>query len=423
LNTCILAIFAAVRCTAQPLPSAQVDAEVPIVRCAVIGGMHDTDFWPQLADRFTRQTGIRVELAATGPKQEIARAFIDGDVDLITMHASDTIINLVADGYGEDPQPWARNDLILVGPESDPAGIRGQADAVAALARLIDSKATILMHSSLGANEVLRDLLAEGELELDPDHTVVLPSDRHRQMLIRAAEMEAYTIVGRIPFLNGKIDHEGLAVMVQGDVRLRRPYVVVVATADRVGAQQNRLARQLAAFLRREETQDWIAKFGIGEFDIHPLFFPVKIGRPRFTFNDQIAVDAESLGGLERKRIRTEDRGKEVEFEGVLLADLLKRQGVPTGEQLRGTLAELVVVAEARDHYRAAFSLAELDPATGGKEVLIADRRDGRPLDEQEGPYRLVIPDEARHVRWVRMLQSLRVTRPSPINVDPTRKE
>jgi hypothetical protein len=281
----------------------------------------------------------------------------------------------------------------------------------------------ILMHSSLGANEVLRDLLAEGELELDPDHTIVLPSDRHRQMLVRAAEMEAYTIVGRIPFLNGKIDHEGLAVMVQGDVRLRRPYVVVVATAERIGDQQNRLARQLAGFLRRPDTQDWIARFGIGEFDIHPLFFPVEIGKPRWVSNGPIEISSDSLSGLERKRVHIEDRGEEVEFEGVFLADLLKRQGIPMGEQLRGQLAELVVVAEARDQYRAAFSLAELDPATGGKEVLIADRRDGRALDEREGPYRLVVPDEARHVRWVRMLQSIRVTRPSPINVDPTRND
>ena len=36
------------------------------------------------------------------------------------MHASDTIVNLVADGYAVDPQPWLKNDLVIVGPRDDP---------------------------------------------------------------------------------------------------------------------------------------------------------------------------------------------------------------------------------------------------------------------------------------------------------------
>jgi tungstate transport system substrate-binding protein len=249
----------------------------PAIRCAVIGGMADTNFWPQLAERFFSQTGIPVELVASGPKQVIADSFVQGQADLITMHASDTIINLVADGYGEDPEPWARNDLILVGPAADPAGIKGQTDAVVALEQLIRAKATILVHSSLGANEVLRDLLAESNVQLDPEHTIVLPSDRHRQMLVRAAQEQAYTLVGRIPFLNGKITHKGLETMVQGDRRMRRPYVVVVAIADRIGRQRHESARRLAQFLRERDTQDWIANFGRGSLDDRPLFFPVTI--------------------------------------------------------------------------------------------------------------------------------------------------
>ncbi len=401
----------------QPPQSRENDADTPAVRCAVIGGMNDSDLWPQLAERFMQQTGIRVKVVATGPKREIAHAFTHGDVDLITMRASDTIINLVADGFGENPQPWARNDLILVGPEADPAGIKGQPDAVAALAKLIRAKATILVHSSLGVNEVLRDLLEEGELEFDLEHTIVVPSARHRQMLVRAAQEQAYTLVGRIPFLSGRISHPGMAVMVQGDPRMRRPYVVVTATRERIGAERHRLARQLAQFLRQQDTQDWIAKFGIGQFDDRPLFFSIATPTSALTFNDEIHISGDTMNGLERRQVRvTERNGQNVEYEGVLMADLLMRLGVPLGDRLRGPLADLVVVAEAKDQYRTVFSLVELDPATAEKIVLIADRRDGKPLDEQEGPFRLVVPDETRHVRWVRMLESLRVTRPSALS-------
>src|SRR5215831_9033168 len=169
-------LIATPNCTGQEGPP-------QTVRCAVIGGLNESDFWPQLADRFQRATGHRAEIVSTGPKHVIAAVLKAGDADLIVMHASDTIINLVADGYGENPQPWARNDFVLVGPSTDPAQIKGEKDAVRALGRIIASKSKLLLHASNGASELMSDLLAAGDLELDPQSTISLPGDKHRQML------------------------------------------------------------------------------------------------------------------------------------------------------------------------------------------------------------------------------------------------
>jgi tungstate transport system substrate-binding protein len=269
-------VLAAMPCGSAARCQAQATSDKATIRCAVIGGMTDTGFWPAICERFERATGIHAEVVATGPKHVIAPVFRRGDVDLITMHASDTIINLVADGFAADPQPWAKNDLLIVGPSTDPAKITGEGDAVRALAKIIESKSRLLIHSSLGASEVLHDVLSEGDLELDLEHTTSLPSDKHRQLLKRAAAEGAYTLVGRIPFLNGKIENEGLVVRVGGDRRLRRPYVVAVRNAPGQDARQQ-AARQLAAFLRAPETQAWIADFGRGVLDDGPLFFPVVV--------------------------------------------------------------------------------------------------------------------------------------------------
>ena len=247
------------------------------IRCAVIGGMMDTGFWQEVTKRFTTKTGIKVEVVAVGPKQIISGPFRRGEADLTTMHACDAVINLVADGHGIDPQPWARNDLLLVGPPSDPAKIKGMTDAVAALKKIIETKSRFLVHQSLGTNEVLHDLLAAGELELNEDSTVSLPIDRHRQLLQRAAKEEAYTLVGRIPFVNGKIRNDGLEIMVRGDVRMRRPYLVVARTSKGKSDSHQQAACQLAAFLRAPETQEWITTYGKGTFDDQPLFFPVTL--------------------------------------------------------------------------------------------------------------------------------------------------
>jgi hypothetical protein len=55
------------------------------------------------------------------------------------------------------------------------------------------------------------------------------------------------------------------------------------------------------------------------------------------------------------------------------------------------------------------FALPELDPAFTDKQVLLAFLKDGKALDDKEGPYRIVIPDEKRMARWVRQVTTLKI--------------
>lgn len=96
---------------------------------------------------------------------------------------------------------------------------------------------------------------------------------------------------------------------------------------------------------------------------------------------------------------------------GPLLADVLARLGAPTRREMRGAAMVLAVVAEARDGYRAAFTLGELDPLLGAAQVVLADRCNGAMLDEADGPFRLAVAGDTRGARSVRQLASLRLTR------------
>lgn len=260
----------------QPEPPAAA-AEPQTIRCAVVGGLADTGLWQELSTRFTEETDHQVEIVARGPKYQIVGAVIDGKAHLMAMHSSDVIINLVADGHLADPQPWLRNDFLLVGPDDDPAGIRGLKDAEEALRRIIDTKSRFLFHSSHGSMELLQSIMEEERLEFDEEQLIFSLQDRHRQMLMLAGQEKAYTLIGRIPFVNGRIPKRDLAVMVQGDPRLRRPYLVAVAPLGRFPDVEVAAARQLADYLRRPSTQNWISEYGRGVFDDSPLFFSVTV--------------------------------------------------------------------------------------------------------------------------------------------------
>ncbi|MGA3210445.1 MAG: hypothetical protein ABSD20_04005, partial [Terriglobales bacterium] len=67
------------------------------------------------------------------------------------------------------------------------------------------------------------------------------------------------------------------------------------------------------------------------------------------------------------------------------------------------------LLVEAADGYRVVFALPELDPAFTEKQVVLAFLKDGKPLDDKEGPYRVVVPDEKRMARSVRQVTTLKI--------------
>ena len=118
-------------------------------------------------------------------------------------------------------------------------------------------------------------------------------------------------------------------------------------------------------------------------------------------------VDAD-LQALPRKKVNVSDeRGNKVSYEGVPVAEILRRAGVPLAKQLRGPALALYVLVSAADGYRAVFALAEFDPEFTDRVIVLADSRDGRHLMPSEGSFRIIVPGEKRHARWVREVISL----------------
>lgn len=123
-----------------------------------------------------------------------------------------------------------------------------------------------------------------------------------------------------------------------------------------------------------------------------------------------LSLTSEDLGKMPRRTASVPaPDGSKIVYEGVSLFDVLQKAGAPSGNKLRGKALATYVLAMAHDGYRVAFTLGELDPQFGNESILIADKRDGNPLPEKQGPFRLVCPNDKEGARSVRMLETLHV--------------
>jgi hypothetical protein len=124
----------------------------------------------------------------------------------------------------------------------------------------------------------------------------------------------------------------------------------------------------------------------------------------------QVVLNRADLEALPHVKVTVSEHSSgPVNFEGVALKSVLEKAGVGFGESMKGKRLTSCLLVEAADGYRAVIALPELDPAFTDRQTLLAFLRDGKPLGETEGPYRIVIPDEKRMARWVRQVTKLRI--------------
>ena len=122
------------------------------------------------------------------------------------------------------------------------------------------------------------------------------------------------------------------------------------------------------------------------------------------------------LAAMPHQTLHVKDHdGSDATYDGVPLRDVLLKAGVPLGQhRTRGPQLAKYVLTTSADGYHVLFALAELDADYAEKNVIIADRRNGQPLDAKSGPLRLVVPGEGMQGRWARQLVSIDVKSAKP---------
>jgi hypothetical protein len=124
---------------------------------------------------------------------------------------------------------------------------------------------------------------------------------------------------------------------------------------------------------------------------------------------DTVVLTPADLKALPRAKATFTAHGKPITYEGALLNAALRQAGVVSGDRLMGRYLNQVVIAKGADGFTSTYSLGETDPIYRANPVIIADSKDGHPLDAKEGPYRLIVDGDLRPGRSPRMLASVEV--------------
>jgi tungstate transport system substrate-binding protein len=251
-----------------------------VVRAAVIGGMTMTGLWDEISRMFEAETGYKVEVVATGPRPLLAEAFQQGKADLLTMHSGDITTDLVAQGYGINMRPWTHNDLVIVGPKADPAGIRGMRDGAEALKRIAQAQANYVDFRGIGSREVAHALWKKAGISPEGKWLLKDESSEHLDILSFAQKSNAYVIVGRMPVLFEKLKAADMEILVENDPAMRRPYIVMEANPGVFPNANHAGAKALSDFLLSKKAQSFLAQFGAAQHGDVPLFHPVRSGKP-----------------------------------------------------------------------------------------------------------------------------------------------
>jgi tungstate transport system substrate-binding protein len=245
-----------------------------ILLASTIGPI-DSGIVDRLENEFEKETGIRVRHvgAGTGAALDIAKK---GNVDLVLVHAKSLEEKFVKEGFGTERIDLMYNDLIIVGPSSDPAGIKGMKLATEALKTISGKGAPFVSRGDRSGTHVAEMELWEkaGIKPSGPWYVIYEKGSEGNVPTLRHTDQKgAYTVIDRATYLTLK-DQIKLAILVEGDEALLNYISLIPVNPKKLPKANYEDAVVFVKWLTSpEKGQKIIRDFGKDKYG-SPLFFP-----------------------------------------------------------------------------------------------------------------------------------------------------
>jgi tungstate transport system substrate-binding protein len=269
--------------------------EEKIIRMSTTTSTENSGLLDVLLPEFTKDTGIRVKVFAKGTGAAI-RDGMDGNVDILFVHDRKKEDKFMEEGYGAYRLSVMHNDFVILGPQNDPAGIKGIA-AIHALKKISDSKSVFVSRGDdSGTHAKEQQLWRLSGVTLNAKKTVIISDGKSTNLeylypevlgdryisigqgmgktLTFAEEKQAYTLADRGTYLEYQYGRErglDLIILSEGDADLSNPYGIIPVSPKKYPDVKFEEADKLAKWIVSDRGQKIIADYKIQG---HQAFFP-----------------------------------------------------------------------------------------------------------------------------------------------------
>jgi len=254
-----------------------------VLRIATTTSLENTGLLAELERVYEGETGMDLQFIAQGTGQSIDSGR-RGDVDLVLVHAPDLEQQFIDDGFGINPRCIAYNYFIIVGPESDPAGIANMTPVEAFRTLYVAGTnntpgvAFVSRGDNSGTHNQEKVLWEEAGYNyttdiLDSGAWYVEAGKGMGDTLILANEQQAYTLSDEGTYLSFADRLDLVPVIAEGAELLNRYSAIAVNPAEHPGVNAQGAA-DFINWLTTNETKQMIGEFGAAEFG-KPLFTPL----------------------------------------------------------------------------------------------------------------------------------------------------
>jgi len=232
----------------------------------------DSGLFEYLLPLYKQKTGVTVKVVSQGTGQGLDTGR-RGDADVVFVHAKSAEEKFLAEGQGVKRYPVMYNDFVLIGPQSDPAGIKGLKDVGRAFTIIKDKQATFISRGDKSGTHVAELALwkASGiDIEKDKGAWYKSIGQGMGAALNTAGAGNGYVLSDRGTWIHYK-NKGDLAILVEGDKRMFNQYGVMLVNPEKHPNVKKELGQQFIDYLISPEGQKDIANYKInGE----QLFYP-----------------------------------------------------------------------------------------------------------------------------------------------------
>ncbi len=255
---------------AKPLRTAKDSAALrpstPIrLILATTTSTQDSGLLDYLLPDFEKEFNTQVDVIAVGTGQALQLGK-EGNADVLLVHTRAQEDAFMEAGDGVRREDVMYNDFVILGPESDPAGVKGMASAVDAFKKIAAAQAAFISRGDKSGTH-MKELAVWKSAEITPEGDWYISAGQGMgEVLTMAAEQQAYTLSDRATYLARTKSGLALQIVVEKDKSLLNPYGVIAVNPNK-GAQINAdLANKFIDWLISVPVQEKIAQFGKEEF-------------------------------------------------------------------------------------------------------------------------------------------------------------